>query len=931
VLAALSALPCPAAAAPSMTVSAEFEPQQRNFTGSFRVTWHNTSPTELHELKLFRYPEMYRNDPDLDDILLERVYPRAFDAGGQQVSALRYRVSDGPWREPTDVRTADGQVPILVIALHEPVGSGLQVELAGEFSTEVPRRYGTFGMHAGVITLNGGLAPLPVSLDESGRWLDHAPPPAMERNLQLDLPSGWQVTLGGTIVALPGTSTGRAGPIPPGKDWDLVAQARTADSVEVSSLPDGRMRCLYHQPAGRWFTASLRQRARMHNLPLADGNSVSFVGKRQGTRQRRWLRRAVETSRALLQELGIETSEHGVTLVQAPLRRRLVESGDGVVLVSDRLLEAAEPLWRYHDVHLAQAVLAQQIATAVDDREAPLFAPLVTEGMAWQLIPEYLRRRWKQHVNVRDLLSKVDFIPEVDALLTTPLFPFAEQVFDNPRVVDSLRADIRRFNRPLRSGRLLFFALADRVGARSLDAGVTAYLGGNSATTEPLHQLLKQRTGRSTVELFEGHLREAPRVNYVAEALQRSRDPEGRNVTIVTVRRELLEGEAPNEQVEVRLRSRRPGRKRWSLLRWDGKGESHSWRIVTDDPIAAVEVDPFGRHTETDADGLSLRHDNRRPAAMKVMGSAYLVSLNTTSFELEAYGRLEFRRKHDHRNQLNIYAYTDKETWLGVQTGYVHSFGRPRVGNHRRHRISAHVGVDLLNSRFRPTDAPLLLQAGLSYIFESRVWALAPTRGGRLQLSLFAGKDLHRERDWERSFAESTYFGVSALAIRLIRLHPWHVLALRAKVGWVTGNVIHRNFTLGGNHDLRGIPEDFIVDPFRALGTVEWRHHYFRDQDIQLPLSRLRAIQGVLFAEYGVVGVDFHRGAPWWREHWASRLSLGYGLRLFVDWFGLLPGMLGVDVAWTPGAPLGRLPLPTATEHWPEVPLQVYLLAGQSF
>ena len=536
--------PSLAATTPSISLVATFEPDLQLVSGSFEISLHNRSPKPLAELQLFLYPEIYRADPDLDDILLQRVYPGAFDPGSQEVTELRYQVDGGAWQQPRAVRRAAGEMPILVIELHEALPPAREIVLSGQFSTRVPRRYGSFGMHAGTATINGGLAPLLVDQDASGQWLAQAPPPILERRLQLELPPGWEGTLGGTIVRPVASRGPLSDQTPFDKDWDLIARAKSKDSLEVRDRPGGGLTCIYRQPAGRWITASLRRRATLHDLPLSDGNSVSFVGKRQGRQQRRWLRLAAETSRALLEKKGIAVSDHGVTLVQAPLRRRLVEAGDGAILVSDRFLEATEGLWRYHDIHLAQALLAQEIGAAVAPVEEGPLLPFMRDGIAWQLIPEYLAIRWKQHVGARELLSRVDFIPEVDALLSTPLFPFAEHIFDNPRVVDRLRADIRRFNRPLHGGRLLFLALEDRVGAQSLRASIDRYLADLSSAPQAFHELLEHRTGRSTRALYDARLGPLPRINLIAEPLQRSRDADGRHRSVVTVRREVLEGEA---------------------------------------------------------------------------------------------------------------------------------------------------------------------------------------------------------------------------------------------------------------------------------------------------------------------------------------------------------------------------------------------------
>jgi len=74
-------------------------------------------------------------------------------------------------------------------------------------------------------------------------------------------------------------------------------------------------------------------------------------------------------------------------------------------------------------------------------------------------------------------------------------------------------------------------------------------------------------------------------------------------------------------------------------------------------------------------------------------------------------------------------------------------------------------------------------------------------------------------------------------------------------------------------------------------------------------------VQGALFAEAGWVG-----SAPTFRDEW--RWGIGYGVRFYVDFLGVLPGITGFDVAYSPDAPEGNfLPLP----------VQVYLVGGQSF
>ena len=160
-----------------------------------------------------------------------------------------------------------------------------------------------------------------------------------------------------------------------------------------------------------------------------------------------------------------------------------------------------------------------------------------------------------------------------------------------------------------------------------------------------------------------------------------------------------------------------------------------------------------------------------------------------------------------------------------------------------------------------------------------------------------------------------------------MRLHPWHVLAFRGKVGIAGGNVAHRQFTLGGGSDLRGIPANHRLGKFRASGTAEWRHFFVRDADVQMLLSRLRGVQGSLFVETGFVVPELGE-LP---QEQDAGVSIGYGLRLFGDWLGVLPAVGGIEIAWSPGAPDGRIPSTGPRESWPRIPFQIYLVGSQSF
>ena len=870
------------ARADSLDVTATLDPETGAVEGA--LSWTVTNPTgaPLDHVELFLYPRIYREDPKLDDVLEPRVYPGAFEPADQALLC-----------DHAEVTTEPAGLPVARVDLPEPLPPGATTTVVCGFTTAIPRRYGTFGRLRTTLTANGGLSPLPVTLSPDGRWLHQAPPPPIEQSLALDLPDGWGAVIGGTI-------TGAA-------DRELVADA----------IPRSGPR--------RWLPVAVQKDLQRQSIPLSDGQTATWVGRKLRKRQKRWVRRAVEGARTTLREAGLSTPERGLVLVEAPLRRNLVEPGDGVVFVSDRFLETAEIFWRYHDLHLARGVMAEQLAGLVDARERPLHVPTTLHGVSWELVPRYLRTRWRNHVNLKQLLEGIRFLPAIDNLLETPIFPFADQVFDNPWVVDPLRADVSRFNRPLRSGRALFLELEDLVGQETLDRAVDAYVAGHG--DGDFWTLLTERSGRDVRAQAEHWLKPTSRVNLRIEAVERGRDDDGFHTTKVTVQREVLQGEVADRAVEVRLNSARPGRRGRVTLKWEGAEQVASWEVRTAGRVGSVIVDPRGRVLEVDEEGIGLKRDNRLPYTVMVTGYAYLVALDFTGLGLEAYGALNFRPLHDTRHHVMTRVYTDPETQVGAGISYVRYFGRQRSGSYRRNRLIAGLDLEWLYPRFQVTGVPFVLEGRASYVFETRQDTYFPTRGRRFQATVFGGKDLALTDDHLRPPAETFYGGFDLLGVVLIRLHPWQVIGLKARLGLVGGNVAHRKFSLGGLDNLRGIPLNHTVGAFRVSGTVEWRHYFFRDRDLRLPLFRLRGMQGGLFAEAGLVADDLAAG-PQPEE---LGLSIGYGLRFYGDWFGHLPAVFGVEVAWSPGAPSGRIPWFATWDQWPQVPFQVYLVGSQSF
>ncbi len=917
----------------SVHIEATVSPDERRISGTTTLTLWNPTSSPLTEVRFFRYPDHYGDRPTLDDILWERVYPGGWEPGAMTVGPVLVRDADGSLAT-VEAQAADvGDVPVSRVALPSPLLPGGIVELELPFETRVPKKYGTFGEFRGVLTASGAWHPIPVGLSAEGDWLHDSLPPPADWDVRLTAPRRSGLVLGDGVLRPVSRSTIGSGG---GHGWVGAQSHRSVRpdafvpdaGLELTVIAEeGDTRTVRYQSTGERFVGlTTREGFHQRNIPLGDGSSITFVGRPLGRAQVRWLRQAAESARLTLSELGVHSEPAGLLLVEAPLRRKLVELGDHVIYVSDRFLEVESPFWRYHDTHLARAIMAVDLEPSVLDREPPEQSDLTLDGVSWALVEDYLRTRWRNHTNLRRLLERFSFFPQVESLLETPAFPFADQIFDNPWIVDPLRADIRRFNRPLRSGRALFLRLGDRTGPGTLRQTALRYLreSPEDVLRPDFLTALHSASGLQVHDFAEAWRGRVPRVDFSLEHVERRRTEDGFQRTSITVRRRELEGTAPDEVVEIRLRPG-PGRKGHVWLRWDGRDEVATWDVITRRRMSVVEIDPRGRLLEMDEHGLSLKQDNRRPVPLRLSGYGY-AGLSITGQGFEAYGLLNIRPRYNARNQVNARAFTNEQVVAGGGLTYAHYFGPPRWGLSLRHRLVFTTNVVWLNRRFRATDAPLLAEVSAGYVYESRSNSFMPSKGGRFSVTATVGKDFALDAQIDRQLRDTAFAGVDVQAIRLLRLHPFHVLALKAKAGFVLGSVEHSHYTVGGNRDLRGIPESHVLSPGRIAGTVEWRHFFFKDADLPNVLHRVRALQGALFVE-GALAARSLSEAPTAEE---LHVSIGYGFRWFMDWFGVLPAAWGMDFAWSPGAPKGLLPIGLPGD-WPEVPFQVYFVGSQSF
>lgn len=874
----------------SYALDARLSPAGDRVDGDLDVLFTNGAGAPVDRLVLLLYGRRFiRPDPGLSDITWDRVYPKGFDRGDLE---LLDAWSGGEMLPPAVPvpgsmlqAGAMEEGTVVVQPLAAPLAPGETVRLALRFRVVVPRRFGTFGTFRDQTTLTGGWYPYVADRHPDGTWAVDAPAPVARWRATILPPPGWRSVLNGAVHE-PGTPVRHEG-----------------ESRHLSLVTGRRLQATERRtPSGSYVYCSAGAPPSRPEWRDLDATLGATLGHLDGA--------------------GAPRSPAPPVLVEVPLRVRLVELAEGMVLVTDRLYHTVPLPERWEDGYVARAVMAERLRPFTARLERETDAPDVADGIAWWLLPGYLKRRFPKRLTVVDILQPFGAIPDIDRMLQTPAFPFYDEYFGNPYAFDPLRDDVSRWHRADMGPRVLFGKLAARTGAASMGGAVGAYVRslGEPFPGLPWLVLLRQRTGVDAAGLWSAYARAHPGLDFSVQ-LRRlpGRDARGRREVEVTARRDQIWGnpDAP-EWVGVRVdfMGRSPGRGRSYRLSWDsaGDGTERAVRLPSDGPVAFVKVDAVESLLEVDAEGRPLKSNNRFPTGLRASLLAGVLSLDLATGDIDAYAGVAVRRDRDSRHQFYAQLFHDPSSLVGLGIGYSFFFGEQVDGVFRRNRLGISVDAALLDPAYAVVHStPISVGAALSYRFDSRRVTLFPTRGFRARASVFGGYEVSRGGPALGEYGD--YIGVDLEAQALAPLSRDHVIGIQVKAGLMTATLQHRLFSLGGASDLRGLPAGSSLGPGKIFMGAEWRHVFERDWDIPLPLARLRGVQGALFVETGWVGTD-----PRYLEEW--RVGFGYGLRFYLDLLGVLPGVTGFDVAFSPDAPVGNL-LP--------LPMQVYFVGGQSF
>ena len=889
------------AAEPDVTyrLDLRFDLASGTYTGEGTLRVRNLGARPVGSVPLVLYPERFRAvDPAIDDVNFDRYYSPRFAPGG--VESLEAWTESG---EPLEVLAAD--LPGLpagtsvAVALPRPTAPGAEVRVRIAFAVRAPSRLGCFGFRAARFVLDGGALPYVPGADATGRR-DPRGPPATAR---FDL----RVIAAGAVDR------------PPEILVDGLPWGELADDDERARLV-GRSPC------------------------FAVGQELELLGRRPGAgaapevrvygapggadRAERLIRIAEQVGAHFVRAfLPAGASAGAVRLVEAPLRDRLAEARDGVVLVSDRLFHVFVALQPFHRLEVERAVLVALARGALADLELGPDRGWVCEAIGWLALQEWRARRDDlEGSQVRSGLDALSFIPAFDRLVRAPRFMGSDLYYGLPfepddGVPDAFARALTRRARGRVVAEKLRDVLADEAALRQL---VTETLGrepdarppdaGRAArpTREDVRGRAAAAAGRDLGPFFELWLRHPPpRQNlFIADVRSLAAHPDGTEDVRVTVGRESdpSVGEV-GEPVDVEG-SGRDGPVR---ARWDGRGDRGDVLLRLDGGLFdTIELDPDRRVAQTH------RGDDvtpRAPFKLLVNRLRARIDLNHGNRNEGAVGvTLHPLHRYEHAVVLDGYLEEDER---GAAVSYAYRFGP--VLDRRRYGLAfatTLTAAELTRGVLRGAAAGAetegrLLSVGASLGADTRKWSLNPTWGLSTRIAVEYA---------DRLLGTDFRFTVVSGGVGFVQtLWRGAQLGLSVSLGQSEGSDApsQRLFDAGGEQTIRGVPASRHVGLSLFAIRSELRLMVLEELDVSLLwLAWLRKIQAVAFVDCGDVGDevdDVVAAHPLWK--WGA----GGGLRLWIDAFGVVPWVIRFDVAVR------------VDHHADERTPQFYVGIGQSF
>lgn len=646
--------------------------------------------------------------------------------------------------------------------------------------------------------------------------------------------------------------------------WYPQADGEVHDWTVTLALPEGCLGVI-NGVAGEGTLSWSGQAERLSIAVFQDGDLVELAPGVQ------LLSRGLERPRrdAQLAQLSemLPAGSRDTVVVEAPMFRRLVRTGPGVLYISDMAWRTPKPLWRFHN----QAVLQGLIQAAVDhpsrvlqELYAAALSPTLEEELTSNTADQFLR--WGA------------FLPLVDMLLYSGRVPFHAELFGEVYPGDPLRDDLSELYSERPSGQVLAVKIDDAQGQGTALEWARIWLEEQDLT------LIQE-----TLALWTGPW---PEQDY-----QLTVTPEANGV-LLEVQRETS-AEAASEVVTVDIDGERH-------VYESGVGPGLQQIHLTQSP-KRVALDPDRHLKQQDLSG------DVWPARWTAVGTVAPQTYNLSEGILVGYAVLRLRKRYETHNLYMLSASTDAQNAVSARATYVRYFGMLQDRRLRNQRVSFWAGGSWLSSSYRETvDGRYAVEMGVSAVRDTRVDWRFPIQGHRIASAADLGVVPESGQRW--SSGSLSLSGVQAV-------HPRVVFAGAVSGGLALGEVQHRLLSLGG--PMSSLPPGLIVGQSRVVAAGELRVLAFKNLSVPLAwLYWLDEVQLTGGLEVGTVrkASVVEEGEIGALSSQAQALGATGSMLLTMDGLGAIP--------WTVGVVLG---VPIWTEGLPESAPQVGFSLGQAF
>ncbi len=742
-----------------------------------------------------------------------------------------------------------------------------RVRVRVEATLRVPDRYGPFSLHKRQLTLGGGWYP---RVTEPG-----APAPLTTVDLTLNVPPGHSAVVADRwyehTASVRQTVRARQVPIvvlPPNAGARRIARGR----VRLVSRLEGRDHLEFER--------------RAEQLDLALDELFDFLAERS------W---------------PTPTADAPLTIVDAPLRHDLARATDGHVLVSDRAfrLTPAERFLRFHRYPILREVLVA--STLLRLRSADPLAVVGADAVAAWLVDALVRHQLEEREDVFDVLYLWSFIPAVDSMLYAPQFPFVGAYFRLIRETDPLRANLLDPPSPYPRGKLVYEKLLDRVGPKDTDVTMEAIGQGTDVVAA-----LRVALCDDTDTFLQTWLGPYPEVQYRIADYDSSCAPDCRARVVVE-----RTGAAIAEPVELELID---DDDHVRLVRVETSTAAVRTLTATlAAPLDSVILDPHGRLAEApSAEVPSPKLDNRTHPRWRFLLNNFNILYSPTAGNIDTALDVGFSRVRDVRWRFAARASYAPDA-VSLSGRAVYYFGAPLTPD----RLSQWIGVIAAGEYLRPnfageTESAYSASGALFYGWDTRRTVWVPEAGEALRASVALDRVFG-------DLAGSPEVTENAVSVALRGLKAWrvnaaHQFSVRANLGaFVAGTPRPQlRYALGGRNNVRGYVVDDAVGRMRGILSGEWLHPILWDVDDNvMELVWATKLDGAFFADVAWIGDGFDE-----LSDRPLRADVGYGFRIYLDYFGVRPGVMAIDIA---------LPLVDDAGRVRVGPPAVYLDFAQSF